>query len=110
MCVLCDAAGAGPASTLGAAPTSTLVRSDVVEEYNKAVELWQSCTHPSFPDLHAMLTRVRRHVCGMWASGCLGAVLCLWTVGCMGVGMSRGAQLRLIGAGEGGGVVVRGRR
>jgi len=37
---------------------SQLVRSDVVEDYNKAVELWHGCTHPSFADLRAMLTKV----------------------------------------------------
>ena len=37
---------------------SSFVRSDVVEEYNKAVEMWFQCTHPSFDALRAMLSKV----------------------------------------------------
>ncbi len=51
-------ATAPPPSAFADASTA-LARSDVVEEYNKAVELWYSCTKPSFAALHAMLSKVK---------------------------------------------------
>ena len=38
--------------------SAQLVRSDIVEEYNKAVEVWFSSTSPSFGELQRVLSKV----------------------------------------------------